>query len=157
DLKKHFPVRGGLFSRVRNHVKAVDGVSFTLGAGRTLGLVGESGCGKTTVGRTILHLIPPTAGSVLFEGRDVAHADRGALRALRRRMQIIFQDPYGSLNPRMTVEQIVAEPLYVHGVARGARLREEVAALLSQVGLRAEAMNRYPHEFSGGQRQRIGV
>lgn len=157
DLKKHFPIRGGVFSRVRNHLKAVDGVSFSLGTGRTLGLVGESGCGKTTVGRTILRLIPPTAGSVRFQGQDVLTVERGQLRELRRRMQIIFQDPYGSLNPRMTIQQIVGEPLYVHGVARGAALRDEVAALLQQVGMRPDAMNRYPHEFSGGQRQRIGV
>ncbi|MSR57168.1 MAG: ATP-binding cassette domain-containing protein [Planctomycetaceae bacterium] len=157
DLFKHFPVRGGLLSRVRNQLKAVDGVSFSLGAGKTLGLVGESGCGKTTVGRTILRLIPATSGSVLFEGHDVLSVDRHTLRNLRRRMQIIFQDPYGSLNPRMTVQQIVAEPLYVHGMAKGQVLRDEVSALLKQVGLRAEAMNRYPHEFSGGQRQRIGV
>jgi oligopeptide transport system ATP-binding protein len=157
DLKKYFPVRGGLFARVRNHLKAVDGVSFSLGAGKTLGLVGESGCGKTTVGRTILRLTPATGGAVSFQGEDVLSVDRRALRALRRRMQIIFQDPYGSLNPRMTVQQIVGEPLYVHGVARGAALRDEVAALLQQVGMRPDAMHRYPHEFSGGQRQRIGV
>jgi oligopeptide/dipeptide ABC transporter ATP-binding protein len=157
DLKKHFAVRGGLFSRVRNHLKAVDGVSFSLGAGKTLGLVGESGCGKTTVGRTILRLTPATAGSVFFDGEDVLNVDRRALRGLRRRMQIIFQDPYGSLNPRMTVQQIVGEPLFIHGVARGAALRERVSGLLRHVGLRADAMNRYPHEFSGGQRQRIGV
>lgn len=157
DLFKHFPVRGGLLSRVRKHLKAVDGVSFALGAGKTLGLVGESGCGKTTVGRTILRLIPATSGTVTFEGQNVLTADRRKLRDLRRRMQIIFQDPYGSLNPRMTVQQIVGEPLYVHGMARGQVLRDEVAALLKQVGLRAEAMSRYPHEFSGGQRQRIGV
>jgi oligopeptide transport system ATP-binding protein len=157
DLKKHFPVRGGLFSRVREYVKAVDGVTFSIGAGKTLGLVGESGCGKTTVGRTILRLIPPTSGVVEFEGDDVLRLDRGRLREKRRRMQIVFQDPYGSLNPRMTVQQIVGESLEVHGVARGAALRNEVAQLLSQVGLRSEVMNRYPHEFSGGQRQRIGV
>lgn len=157
DLKKHFPVRGGLFSRVREYVKAVDGVTFSIGAGKTLGLVGESGCGKTTVGRTILRLIPPTSGVVEFEGDDVLRLDRSRLREKRRRMQIVFQDPYGSLNPRMTVQQIVGESLEVHGVARGAALRNEVAQLLSQVGLRSEVMNRYPHEFSGGQRQRIGV
>ena len=157
DLKKHFPVRGGLFSRVREHVKAVDGVTFSIEAGKTLGLVGESGCGKTTVGRTILRLIPPTSGAVEFEGADILQLDRSRLREKRRRMQIVFQDPYGSLNPRMTVQQIVGEALIVHGVANGAALRDEVALLLSQVGLRPEVMNRYPHEFSGGQRQRIGV
>src|SRR6516165_10802187 len=157
DLKKHFPVRGGIFSRVREHVKAVDGVTFSIAAGQTLGLVGESGCGKTTVGRAILRLIPATAGSVEFEGDDILRLDRARLREKRRRMQIVFQDPYGSLNPRMTVEQIVGEALEVHGLARGAALRDEVAQLLSQVGLRPEAMSRYPHEFSGGQRQRIGV
>lgn len=157
DLKKHFPVRGGLFSRVRESVKAVDGVSFGLDTGRTLGLVGESGCGKTTVGRTLLRLIPATSGQVLFEGRDVLELDHGELRQLRRRMQIIFQDPYGSLNPRMTVEQIVGEALWVHGIARGQALRDQVALLLKHVGLRPEVLNRYPHEFSGGQRQRIGV
>jgi oligopeptide transport system ATP-binding protein len=157
NLKKHFPVRGGLFSRVREHVKAVDDVTFSIAAGKTLGLVGESGCGKTTVGRTILRLIPPTSGAVEFEGHDILRLDRSRLREKRRRMQIVFQDPYGSLNPRMTVQQIVGEALVVHGVANGAALRDEVALLLSQVGLRPEVMNRYPHEFSGGQRQRIGV
>jgi oligopeptide/dipeptide ABC transporter ATP-binding protein len=157
DLKKHFPVRGGLFSRVREHVKAVDGVTFSIESGKTLGLVGESGCGKTTVGRTILRLIPSTSGAVEFEGAEILHLDRSRLREKRRRMQIVFQDPYGSLNPRMTVQQIVGEALVVHGVANGAALRDEVALLLSQVGLRPEVMNRYPHEFSGGQRQRIGV
>ncbi len=157
DLKKHFPVRGGFFSRVREHVKAIDGVTFSIESGKTLGLVGESGCGKTTVGRTILRLIPATSGVVEFEGDDVLRLDRVRLREKRRRMQIVFQDPYGSLNPRMTVEQIVGEALVVHGVARGAALRDDVAHLLGQVGLRLEVMNRYPHEFSGGQRQRIGV
>ena len=157
DLKKHFPVRGGLFSRVREYVKAVDGVTFSIGKGQTLGLVGESGCGKTTVGRAILRLTPATSGIVEFEGDDILRLDRRQLREKRRRMQIVFQDPNGSLNPRMTIEQIVGEALEVHGIATGAALREEVALLLSQVGLRPEVMNRYPHEFSGGQRQRIAV
>jgi len=157
DLKKYFPIRGGLFSRVREHVKAVDGVTFSVGKAQTLGLVGESGCGKTTVGRAILRLIPATSGSVEFEGDDILKLDRHELREKRRRMQIVFQDPNGSLNPRMTIEQIVGEALEVHGLARGAALRDEVATLLSQVGLRPEVMNRYPHEFSGGQRQRIAV
>lgn len=157
DLKKYFPVRGGLFARIREYVKAVDAVTFSIDAGKTLGLVGESGCGKTTVGRTILRLISPTSGVVEFEGDDILRLDRHKLREKRRRMQIVFQDPYGSLNPRMTVEQIVGEALEVHGLAHGRALRDEVAQLLSQVGLRTEVMNRYPHEFSGGQRQRIGV
>jgi peptide/nickel transport system ATP-binding protein len=135
----------------------VDGVSFTLGRAKTLGLVGESGCGKTTVGRTILRLIHATAGEVRFEGKSVFDLPRAEMRALRRRMQIIFQDPYGSLNPRMTVGATVGEPLLIHGVARGRKMRERVAELLDHVGLNAEAMQRYPHEFSGGQRQRIGI
>jgi oligopeptide transport system ATP-binding protein len=157
ELSKHFPVRSGLLARVREHVKAVDGVSFSLSRGKTLGLVGESGCGKTTVGRTILRLIPATAGRVAFEGTDVLSADREQMQALRRQMQIIFQDPYGSLNPRMTIRQIVGEPLIVHRVVRGKELCEKVSQLLAQVGLRPEVIDRYPHEFSGGQRQRIGV
>jgi oligopeptide transport system ATP-binding protein len=157
DLKKYFPVRGGVFARVRQYVKAVDDVSFSIGRGRTLGLVGESGCGKTTVGRAILRLIRPTSGRMLFEGRSVFDLPRQELQALRRRMQIIFQDPYGSLNPRMTVGTTVGEPLWIHGVARGAELQRRVRDLLNQVGLGSEAMNRYPHEFSGGQRQRIGI
>ncbi|MBX7167717.1 MAG: ATP-binding cassette domain-containing protein [Pirellulales bacterium] len=156
-LVKHFPVRGGLFRGVREWVRAVDGVSFELGAGRTLGLVGESGCGKTTVGRTILRLIKPTGGSVHFAGQDVFALPPAQLRQLRRQMQIIFQDPYGSLNPRMNVSSIVGEPLWIHGLARGQALRDRVSELLQQVGLPASAGNRYPHEFSGGQRQRIGV
>jgi oligopeptide transport system ATP-binding protein len=157
QLAKHFPIRGGVFSRVREWVKAVDGVSFSLGRGRTLGLVGESGCGKTTVGRALLRLIPATSGRVLFEGRSVLDLPSDQLRGLRRRMQIIFQDPYGSLNPRMTVGATVGEPLWIHGLARGAELRDRVRQLLTHVGLPADASERYPHEFSGGQRQRIGI
>ncbi len=156
-LKTYFPVRGGVFSSVRGHVRAVDGVDLSLRRGRTLGLVGESGSGKTTVGRTLLRLIPATAGKVVFDGQDLFSLPPGRMRALRRRMQIIFQDPFGSLNPRMTVGNIVAEPLRVHaGLTRRER-REAVGRLLERVGLSASYANRYPHEFSGGQRQRIGV
>jgi oligopeptide transport system ATP-binding protein len=157
DLRKHFPVRGGVLSRVRGYVRAVDGVSFTVRRGSTLGLVGESGCGKTTVGRTLLRLLEPTRGEVVFDGVPVFGLSGGRLRALRRRMQIVFQDPYGSLNPRMTVEAIVGEPLTVHGVARGRKRRRMVEELLEKVGLSPAFVNHYPHEFSGGQRQRIGI
>jgi oligopeptide/dipeptide ABC transporter ATP-binding protein len=157
DLKKHFPIRGGLFATVKNYVKAVDGVSFEIPAGKTLGLVGESGCGKTTVGRTLLQLIRPTAGRVKFEGEDISRVSGRELKSLRRKMQIIFQDPYGSLHPRMTVEQIIGEGLRIHGLARGPAIRVAVKELLHQVGLRPDAAGRYPHEFSGGQRQRIGI
>ncbi len=157
DMVKHFPVRGGVFSRVRNYVRAVDGVSFDLEPGETLGLVGESGCGKSTTGRALLRLIEPTSGEVNFQGVDVCSLGREAMRRLRREMQIIFQDPYASLNPRMTVGSIVGEPLTIHGIARGKEKEEKVAGLLHRVGLRPEHMRRYPHEFSGGQRQRIGI
>jgi oligopeptide/dipeptide ABC transporter ATP-binding protein len=139
------------------HVRAVDGISFGIRQGRTLGLVGESGCGKTTAGRTILRLIPATSGSVEFDGQDVFALAPGDLRRLRRHMQIIFQDPYGSLNPRMTIGGIIGEPLRVHGLARGRALQDRVAQLLEHVGLSPAYRNRYPHEFSGGQRQRIGI
>ena len=157
DLRTWFPIRQGLISKVTGHVKAVDGVTFDIGPGETLGLVGESGCGKTTVGRTLLRLIPATAGQVRFNGKDVFSLGGGDLRALRRDMQIIFQDPYSSLNPRLDVRTIVGEALEVHGLARGQELEDRVAELLRQVGLPPEAARRYPHEFSGGQRQRIGI
>jgi oligopeptide transport system ATP-binding protein len=158
NLVKHFPVQGGLFSRTVDRVHAVDGVSFEIAAGETLGLVGESGCGKSTTGRCILRLIEPTAGEVRFDGRDVMAADARGLRELARGMQIIFQDPYASLNPRMTVGAIIGEALTIHGLARNVREYDErVVNLLETVGLHADYRSRYPHEFSGGQRQRIGI
>jgi oligopeptide transport system ATP-binding protein len=157
-LRTWFPVRGGLLSRVRDHVKAVDDVSLDVERGEVLGLVGESGSGKTTVGRSVLRLIQPTAGTIRFDGIDVTRLSGAGLRAFRRRAQIIFQDPFASLNPRMTVAEIVGEALVIHGLARSARERaERVAELLGLVGLAPEHMTRYPHEFSGGQRQRIGI
>ncbi len=157
NLKKYFPIRGGLLGRVKGWVKAVDDVSLHVDDGETLGLVGESGCGKTTVGRSILRLIEPTEGKVRFEGNDFLSLSGEDLRRMRRRMQIIFQDPYSSLNPRMTVEGIVGEALTVHGVARGLERRRMVEQLLTKVGLSPRHIGRYPHEFSGGQRQRIGI
>ena len=156
-LKKFFPIRKGIFSRVVGHVKAVDNVSFEVGKGETLGLVGESGCGKTTAGRALLRLIEPTAGTVTFEGTDITALGGGDMRRMRREMQIIFQDPYSSLNPRMTVLDIVGEALAVHGIAKGTAREQRVMELLERVGLSSRYVNRYPHEFSGGQRQRIGV
>jgi oligopeptide transport system ATP-binding protein len=157
DLKKYFPVKKGLFSRVQGYVRAVDGISFAIGPKQTLGLVGESGCGKTTAGRTILRLLEPTGGDVRFEGRSVFSLDKGEVRQMRRNMQVVFQDPFGSLNPRMTIGSIVGEPLAVHRVADRKERRERVKELLEKVGLSADSINRYPHEFSGGQRQRIGI
>ena len=157
NLKTWFPIRKGLFSKVVGHVKAVDGVSFAVKPGKTLGLVGESGCGKTTVGRTLLRLIPQTDGTVNFDGKDVFAQSNNDMRLLRRDMQIIFQDPYGSLNPRMTVGTIVGEALKVHGIAKGQELQDRTVELLRKSGLDPEYINRYPHEFSGGQRQRIGI
>jgi oligopeptide/dipeptide ABC transporter ATP-binding protein len=157
DLRTYFPIKRGVLSRTVGYVKAVDGVSFDIHAGKTLGLVGESGCGKTTVGRSILRLIPPTAGSVVYKDEDFLAFRGEELRRLRRHMQIIFQDPVSSLNPRMRVGNIIGEPIQVHGIARGADKQRMVAALLQRVGLDAGDANKYPHEFSGGQRQRIGI
>jgi len=157
DLKKYFRVRGGVLWGEAGLVRAVDGVSFTLSKGETLGLVGESGCGKSTTGRCILRLLEPTAGRVVFDGLSVFDAGREDMRRLRRQMQIIFQDPYSSLNPRMSVEQIVGEGMVIHRLARGAERRDRIADLLRKVGLSPDHMKRYPHEFSGGQRQRIGI
>jgi len=158
DLRKHFPIRSrGLIKRTVGAVKAVDGVSFELRPGEVLGLVGESGCGKSTTGRAILHLQPATSGSVKFAGRELTSLNRSQMRPLRREIQIVFQDPYASLNPRLPVFDIVAEPLIVHRLARGQALRDRVEELLRLVGLNPEHANRYPYEFSGGQRQRIGI
>jgi oligopeptide transport system ATP-binding protein len=158
NLKVHFPVKHGLLSRARQSVKAVDDVSFTIAPGETLGLVGESGCGKTTLGRAIVRLVEPTAGSVFFEGEDITQMGGGKLRARRRRLQMIFQDPYGSLNPRMTVEDIIGEALDIHKLVESSvARRKRVAELLKAVGLDPVHAQRYPHEFSGGQRQRIGI
>jgi oligopeptide/dipeptide ABC transporter ATP-binding protein len=158
DLVKHFPIHAGFFRRQVGAVQAVDGVSFDVMRGETLGLVGESGCGKSTTARLLLRLMSPTAGSIKFEGREIANVHGGELKALRREMQMIFQDPYSSLNPRKTVGSIIAEPFVIHGMLDGkAERKRAVQELMDTVGLNPEHYNRYPHEFSGGQRQRIGV
>jgi len=158
-LKKYFPIRRGILSRVAAHVKAVDDISFDINKGETFGLVGESGCGKTTAGRAVLRLIEPDEGKIRFDGIDLLALNAAELRRKRRDMQIIFQDPYASLNPRMTIRAIVGEPFVIHGMTNGAKPSrdDEVARLLKTVGLDPSVMNRYPHEFSGGQRQRIGI
>ncbi len=157
DLKKHFPIRKGLLSRVAAQVYAVDGISFTIEEGETLGLVGESGCGKSTAAKCIMRLIPPSTGEVRLRGERIDHLSPAAMRRYRRELQFVFQDPYSSLNPRLSIGAIVGEPLANYGIARGDNLRARVATLLAKVGLRPDAMKRYPHEFSGGQRQRIGI
>ena len=157
NLKKYFPIRSGVFSRVTDYVQAVDDVSFTIGRGETFGLVGESGCGKTTTGRAVLRLIEPDAGEILFDGVDLRKLGFSELRTRRRDMQIIFQDPYASLNPRMPVRSIVGEPFAIHGTASGGERERRVGELLETVGLDPDVGGRYPHEFSGGQRQRIGI
>ncbi len=157
NLKKYFPIKKGFFQRTVNHVKAVDGVSFFLHAGETLGLVGESGCGKTTVGRSILRLTDPTAGTVMYKGKDLGQMDRETLRKTRTSLQIIFQDPFSSLNPRMNVGEIIAEPMRNFQALSKTKINRKVGDLMTRVGLRPSQMRRYPHEFSGGQRQRIGI
>jgi oligopeptide transport system ATP-binding protein len=157
DLVKHYPVRSGILRRTVGKVHSVDGVSFSIGVGETLGMVGESGCGKSTVARSVLRLVEPTSGSIHLNGEDITHLGKATLRPHRRSMQIIFQDPFASLNPRMTAGDIVGEPLTVHGLASGEKKRERVAELFQQVGLRPDQMKNYPHQFSGGQRQRICI
>ncbi|HJU32931.1 MAG TPA: ATP-binding cassette domain-containing protein, partial [Hyphomicrobiaceae bacterium] len=156
-LKKQFPIAKGVFSRVSGYVQAVDGVSFHIDPGETLGLVGESGCGKSTVGRTLLKLLEPSAGTIRVDGADITALDAAAMLPYRRRLQMIYQDPYASLNPRMSAGQIVGEPLVIHGAGDPQAQRERVAFLFERVGLRPELMHSFPHEFSGGQRQRIGI
>jgi len=157
NLVKHYPMRSGVLRRRVGTVHAVDGVSFSLGVGETLGLVGESGCGKSTVARSVLRLVEPTSGQIRIDGKDITHLSKTDLRPVRRAMQIVFQDPFASLNPRMTAGDIVGEPLSVHGLASGQKKQERVAKLFEQVGLRPDQMKNYPHQFSGGQRQRICI
>lgn len=158
NLKKYFPIKGGYFKGAGGNVKAVDGVSFVMNKGETLGLVGESGCGKSTLGRTIVRLYEPTEGEVIFKGQDISHTKKGQLKPLRRQMQLIFQDPYSSLNPRMNVNTIVGEALLAHGlVKKGQEYIDRVSEIIETCGLSSYHINRYPHQFSGGQRQRIGI
>ena len=158
DLKKHFPLGGGLFGGSKGYVYAVDGVSFRIHRGETLALVGESGCGKSTVGRAVLRLVEPTAGQVVLDGQRIDDLSAGKLRPLRRRVQVVFQDPFSSLNPRLRVRDVLAEPIRNFGLAKdGADLDARIASLMDKVGLPRDAVNRWPHEFSGGQRQRVGI